>query len=63
MDKTELYSCPFCGGNPKLHKHKKKWYYECNADCWTRTKDCHTVEDARKLWNILAIAGRADNAT
>lgn len=53
---VELKSCPYCGGKPKLHKHKSKWYYECNGDCWTRTKDFWSVSEAREAWNQIVRA-------
>lgn len=50
---SELKSCPYCGGKPKLHKHKHKYYYECNGDCWTRTKDFWSVSEALEAWNRI----------
>lgn len=49
----ELQLCPFCSGTPKLHKRKRKFYYECNGDCWTVSDLCGSKEEAAKSWNKL----------
>lgn len=48
----ELQQCPNCGGSPKLHK-KKKFFYECDGDCWTQTDKYNTAEEAADEWNKL----------
>lgn len=51
MDK--LKNCPNCGGVPKLHKRRSKFYYECDGDCWTRTHTHLNASEAAKEWNSL----------
>ena len=52
-----LNKCPNCGGTPKLHKKKHKFFYECNGDCWTQTDKFCTPEEAAMAWNDLKREG------
>ena len=58
----KLNPCPNCGGTPKLHKRKKKVYYACNFDCWTRTSAYEDEADARQAWNALERRDDTDDA-
>ena len=54
---VELKPCPNCGGPPKIHKTHKKFYVECDGDCWTQTGKHWYQEDAVKEWNTqIAVA-------
>lgn len=50
---TILKRCPNCGYLPALHKSRKKFYYECDGDCWLRTGKHWTEEEAKEEWNSL----------
>lgn len=54
MENIELQRCPNCGSElVKLHKSRSRCWYECDGDCWTQSKKCHTVEEAAESWNSL----------
>ena len=50
---TDLQRCPNCGGPPKLHQKKNRFWYECDGDCWTQTDKRSTPEAAAAEWNAL----------
>ena len=50
----ELQKCPNCGGSPAVHHYKRKKYYiECDGDCWTQTKKYFSLAEAMLAWNKL----------
>ena len=49
----ELKQCPNCGGFPRLHKKRNKVFYECDGDCWTRTRAYYEEAVAAREWNTL----------
>lgn len=53
MVEMELQRCPNCGGPPKLHNKRGRFYYECDGDCWTSTGKYSTQEGAAREWNNL----------
>lgn len=50
---AELKSCPKCGGTGKLHKRNRKFYVECDGDCWTQTKKYTSANLAIRAWNEM----------
>lgn len=48
---VELQPCQNCGGRARLHTKGYKVYFECDGDCWTRTKAYFSIEDAAREWN------------
>lgn len=51
---SELNPCPNCGGKPKLHRTaRKKVYYQCNGDCWLKTRAYWSEQEAAKAWNAF----------
>ena len=52
MSEIKLLPCPFCGGEAILHHNglTEKDHVTC-LDCYCRTKDSITKEEAIKQWN------------
>lgn len=60
---TRLKPCPACGGPAKLHKRRKKYWYECDGDCWTQTAKYLSPELAALEWNTLEKKEEPNDAT
>lgn len=60
---TRLKPCPACGGPAKLHKRRKKYWYECDGDCWTQTSKYLSPELAALEWNTLEKKEETNDAT
>ena len=54
MKKSDIKSCPFCGGQATIIIPGGRYFTfykaECE-DCGANSKECNTPEDAAKLWN------------
>ena len=40
-----------CGIEPKLHKKRKKFYFECDGECWTQSNKFGSIYEAILDWN------------
>lgn len=50
----ELKPCPNCGSILIRHnKRRGKHRFECDGDCWTRTKWHWSETEAKEEWNNL----------
>ncbi|MDE6210111.1 MAG: Lar family restriction alleviation protein [Lachnospiraceae bacterium] len=54
MKKSDIKSCPFCGGQVDViipgGRYFKFYQIRCDG-CGANSKECNTPEDAAELWN------------
>lgn len=48
-----LQRCPNCFSEPKLTKKGRKYFVECDGDCWLQTSKYMSPERAVAEWNSL----------
>lgn len=56
-----LQRCPNCFSEPKLKKRNRKYFVECDGDCWTQTDKYWTPEEAAEAWNRLVKTEHEDD--
>jgi hypothetical protein len=58
-----MQACPNCGGSPKIHSRRGRYWIECNGDCWTQTSKYWELSDAVAEWNSILPTVKEEDAS
>ena len=57
-----LEHCPNCGSElVRLNRKRGKFQYECDGDCWTKTRWYWSEQEAAFAWNKLKKESKEDS--